>query len=101
MEASRTEFLHIVPWQQGLFYALVFASLLALVAQIVWRVRRLSPAKPRDWSVHPVRNLIRYAIGQARVQEARRRSLPPRFRAVLPHGSGGGGGGMHAGDDAA
>lgn len=71
MEPTRSIFLHIPPWQQALFYGLIFGSLGIMAWQIWARVMLWRKGKPIGWRPQPWRSVLTYVLGQKKVQTSR------------------------------
>lgn len=74
---TRTEFLHIPPWQQALFYALMGLSLLVMGWQVMSRVRLWMAGKPIWWRPNVLANIAKFVAGQKKVQTSRPKSGAP------------------------
>lgn len=77
MEPTRAEFLHIDPWQQKLFYALIVLSVGIMAYQVVLRVRLWYKGKPIDWKPDRIGSVLKYVVGQRKVQTSRKKSGAP------------------------
>lgn len=79
---TRVEFMHLPQWQQGLFYVLATASVVAMLLQFVPRWRLWRKGKPIDWKPRPLESVWRYAVAQRKVQGSRPRSGTPMHLAL-------------------
>ncbi|MBZ0213643.1 MAG: hypothetical protein K8H99_07580, partial [Nitrospirae bacterium] len=77
MTPTRAEFMHFQPWEKVLSYVLVFAAVGYMGWQIWQRAKLWRKGKPLDWKPDPVGNVLRYVLGQRKVQGARPRSGAP------------------------
>lgn len=74
---TRVEYLHMPQWQKVLFYVLIAISLAIMGAQIWQRVRLWRQGKPIDWKPRPIENVLKYVLGQFKVQTSRPKSGAP------------------------
>lgn len=71
MTPTRSEFLHFALWEKALFYALITAAIAAMAWQI-WDRRRLwMQGRPVGWPQDRLGNLLRFVLGQKKVQGSR------------------------------
>ncbi|MCW5940974.1 MAG: 4Fe-4S dicluster domain-containing protein [Fimbriimonadaceae bacterium] len=71
MTPTRSEFLHFAPWEKALFYVLIAAAVATMAWQI-WDRRRLwMQGRPVGWKQDRFGNLVRFVLGQKKVQGAR------------------------------
>ncbi len=77
MTPSRSEFLHITPGEQALFYALTALSVAIMAAQIWRRAVLWRSGKPISWRPQGVPAIWSYVLGQRKVRSSRRRSGSP------------------------
>lgn len=69
--------MHFQPWEKVLSYVLVFAAVGYMGWQIWQRAALWRKGKPLVWKPDPVGNVLRYVLGQRKVQGARPRSGAP------------------------
>lgn len=63
--------MHLPPWQITLFYILIFASIAAMVLQIVLRSRKWMSGKPISWKPAGFGAILSYVVGQRKVKSSR------------------------------